>query len=51
MLKISNIKIPASRGQALLKSDVAELLRIREQDIRSMEILKLSVDSRKKPEV
>ncbi len=51
MLKISNIKIPASRGRDLKKSDLAAALKVRENDIGQIEILKLSVDSRKKPAV
>ncbi|MGE4483500.1 MAG: NAD(P)/FAD-dependent oxidoreductase [Oscillospiraceae bacterium] len=51
MLKISNIKIPAKEGKDGLLPAVAAALGTPEKDILTLEIKKLSVDSRRKNDV
>ncbi len=51
MIKISNIKIPAEISSDRLTSYAASALGLRENDLTLVKILKLSVDSRKKPNV
>jgi len=48
MIKLSNIKIPASAGAGGLKTAVSELLGVPETSIRSLTVLKRSVDARHK---
>lgn len=51
MLKISNIKIPASRGSIAIYPAAAKILNIPSENITNLKILRKSVDSRKKPEI
>lgn len=51
MIKISNIKISAEISSDRLTSYAASALGLRENDLTLVKILKLSVDSRKKPNV
>ena len=51
MLKITGIKIPAAFGVSALKPEIAALLHIQEAQIRTLRILRRSVDSRKKSNV
>ena len=51
MLRISQLKLPAGRGQEALKDKLIKTLRIKERDLLSYEIRKHSLDARKKPEL
>lgn len=55
MLRVNQIKIPPEYSgkelDRLLREKVSALLRIPERDIRQTEILRRSVDARKKPEI
>ena len=51
MLRVNQIKLRVEEPESLMKKKVAELLRISEQDILSMKILRQSIDARKKPEI
>jgi uncharacterized protein len=51
MLKLSNIKVPAATGSGELPAFVAKLLGIPRKDIKSLTILKRSVDARHKNDV
>ena len=49
MLRISQIKRNAEKGEQGLKHDAAKELRIREEEIQNLRICKRSLDARKKP--
>ena len=51
MLKISQIKRNAEKGEQGLKHAAAKELRIREEEIQNLRICKRSLDARKKPEL
>lgn len=51
MLKLNQIKLRPGHSQEALRKKAAGLLRISEQDILDMKILRRSVDARKKPEI
>lgn len=51
MIKLTNIKLSASADKTALLSAAAELLKIPAESIRSLEILKRSVDARRKANV
>nr|WP_326165762.1 FAD-binding protein [uncultured Oscillibacter sp.] len=46
MLKLEGIRLPPGGGEADLRAQAAKLLRIRETDLRSLQILRRSVDAR-----
>ena len=51
MLRISQIKRNAEKGEQGLKHAAAKELRIREEEIQNLRICKRSLDARKKPEL
>lgn len=51
MLRISQIKRNAEKGEQGLKRAAAKELRIREEEIQNLRICKRSLDARKKPEL
>ena len=46
MLKLEGVRLPPGGGAAELAAQAARLLRLREADLRSMKILRRSVDAR-----
>ncbi len=51
MIRINQLKLPVSASVRELKPSCARLLHIREQEITSLEVLRRSVDARKKPDI
>ena len=52
MIRISGIKIPIEiYNDKTLKKEISKKIQILEKDINSIEIKKLSIDARKKPEL
>ena len=60
MIRINQVKLPVGSGDAdklivqhkeLLRKKAASVLRIPEKDIQKVEILRQSIDARKKPEI
>ena len=51
MIRINQIKMPISHTEEELWEKSAKLLKIKKTQIRSMEIVKKSIDARKKPEL
>lgn len=51
MLKISEIKLPLDSGDTDLRAAAAKAIRCREDDIKSVQILKKAVDCRKKENI
>lgn len=51
MIRINQLKINAEHTQEQLRDKVAELLRIPVKEIKSLEIIRQSIDARKKPEI
>ncbi|MBQ6539753.1 MAG: FAD-binding protein [Oscillospiraceae bacterium] len=51
MIKVSGIKVPAAEGKKFIKRHAARVLGVKPEDITALEVLKESVDSRKKPDV
>ncbi len=51
MIKIEGIALPVGAGEDELRRKAADLLRVRGDEIRNMEILKRSLDARKKPDL
>ena len=51
MLKLDQINLPINYLQEDIKSQICKNLKIKDKDISSFEILKLSIDARKKPNV
>ena len=49
MIRIDQVKVEVSGQEADLKQIVAKKLKVSEGEIKSLEILKKSVDARKKP--
>ena len=48
MLRVSGIKIDVKSDEKTLKKKTAKILNIKEDDIKSIKIIKRSVDARKK---
>ena len=46
MLKIENIKLPPGTSQAALAAEAARILKVREKDLRHLQVLRRSVDAR-----
>ena len=46
MLKIENLKIAPEEGLSALTAQAAKLLKVREKDLKSLRILRRSVDAR-----
>ena len=51
MLKLDQISLPINYTKGDIASQICKNLRVKSQDILDFEILKLSVDARKKPNV
>ena len=51
MIRINQLKINTEHTQEQLRDKVAELLRIPVKEIKSLEIIRQSIDARKKPEI
>ena len=51
MIKISNIKIPIQDGFDALRAHVVQLLSCQANEILDLQILKRSIDARKKPDI
>ena len=51
MLRISQLKLPVTHTEAELKKKIAHTLMCREEAVQSYEIVKQSLDARKKPEL
>lgn len=51
MLRVNQIKIKTEHTEGELRKKAAEALRIQEQDILSLRIVRQSVDARKKPDI
>ncbi len=51
MLKLDQISLPIKYSDKDILSQITKTLRVKEKDIDSFEILKLSIDARKKPNV
>ena len=51
MIKINNLKLNTKDGSAVLKKRAAEILKTGESSIKSIEILKRSIDARRKDAV
>lgn len=51
MLRVNQVTIKPGHSEAALRARAASLLRIPEQEILSMRILRQSIDARKKPEI
>ena len=43
MLKIENIKLPPGTSQAALAAEAARILKVREKDLRHLQVLRLSL--------
>ena len=48
---LNNVSLPVRHTEEMLRKKVAKLLRIREQELGEIEIVRRSIDARKKPEV
>ncbi len=51
MIRISQIKLPITHTEAMLKEQIIRQLKIKPSELSSYEIVKRSVDARKKPEL
>ena len=51
MIRINQLKINTEHTQEQLRDKVAELFRIPVKEIKSLEIIRQSIDARKKPEI
>ncbi len=51
MIRIQQVKQTPDKGTKYLKKEVAKILRIPETEIRNLEIVKRSLDARKKPDL
>ena len=51
MIKLDQITLPIKYNDSDIKTEICKKLKINEKDIASFEILKLSIDARKKPNV
>ena len=51
MIRISQLKLEVPHNEKQLTLKIAKQLRIKESDILSYEIRKLSIDARKKPQI
>ena len=51
MLRVNQIKIKPGQGEREILRKTARLLKLDEKDIQHMEILRCSIDARKKPEI
>ena len=51
MLRISQLKLPVTHTEAELKKKIAHTLMCRNEAVQSYEIVKQSLDARKKPEL
>ncbi len=48
---LNNVSLPVRHTEEMLRKKVAKLLRIRTQELGEIEIVRRSIDARKKPEV
>ena len=51
MIKIDQIKLSIDEDESKINSLVAKKLRVKDNDIKSIKILKKSIDARKKPDI
>ncbi|MDY6316750.1 MAG: dehydrogenase [Oribacterium sp.] len=51
MIRINQLKLPVKADVRLLKPEAAKLLRIRENQISTLTVLRRSIDARKKPDI
>ena len=51
MIRIQQIKLEVTKGQAQLREKAAKLLKINEKEIKAFKVVKRSLDARKKPEL
>ncbi len=51
MIRISEIKLPVTHGEADLLSEAAKRLHIKEKDIKELHIARRSLDARRKPDL
>lgn len=51
MIRLNQLKLPVNHTEAQLMSKTAQILRIPEEEILNIEIVRQSLDARKKPEL
>ena len=51
MIRISQIKLPVEHNEAQLYQKVEKSLKIKKEQINKLEIVKKSIDARKKPDL
>ena len=50
MIRVNQIKLPVSHNEEALEKKILHILQIRQEQLLSFEIVKRSIDGRKKPE-
>lgn len=51
MIKINQIKVPLNYKEEDIKKKICKLIKVKEQDIKKVQIIKESLDARKKPDL